>query len=400
MPTNKEVIEKATITTDALASAGKLSDEQADKFLDYVFDETSIKGLGIRMEKFRAEKKSIEKINVANRVAVPADEAADPGIRRGVSTSKIELEPKDIMVPFEVGDLFKRRNIEGDGGENHVIKMMATRLANNVEELWLDGNALGPAVTESDLVEGGSSTLVRKDRYLGLFDGWLKRAEAGHVVDGGNAQLSPSLVAKTFRALPNKFRKNKAAMRLVMSPDHEMHYAEGVAARMTSAGDAALGGGQAPSFGVKFHGAPLLDSEPLYVEHVVANSDGSTATALAYGPVTEIVVTPTTVDKSPIAAYVLGVDYSEDLAAGTITRLGGGSIPSGGTVKVTYRTAGRMFYTMPSNMIIAISLDIAIEKQRNIYTRVNEFAIHASAFCTFEEIDAVAFLKNVEVPNG
>ena len=55
---------------------------------------------------------------------------------------------------------------------------------------------------------------------------------------------------------------------------------------------------------------------------------------------------------------------------------------------------------MPSNLIIAVGLHIAIERQRNIYTRVNEFAIHASAFCTFEEIDAVSFLKNVAVPNG
>lgn len=399
MPTNKEVIEKATITADALAAAGQLNDEQADKFLDYVFDETSMKDLGIRMEKFRAEKKSIEKINVANRVAVPADEAADPGIRRGVTTSKIELEPKDIMVPFEIGDLFKRRNIEGDGGQEHVIKMMATRLANNIEEVWFDGNTLGPARVEEELVEGGSDTLVRKDRYLGMFDGWLRRAELGHVVDAANARLSPALVAKTFRAIPNKFRKNKADMRLVMSMDHEMHYAEGVAARMDAAGTAALATAQAPSFGVRFHGASLLDSEPLYVEHVVGNNDGTTVTALSYGPVTELIVTQVALDRAPVARLILGTDYAQDLATGTVTRLGG-AWASGATVKVTYRTAGRMFYTPPSNMVIAVGLDISIEKQRNIYTRVNEFAIHASAFATFEELDAVALLKNVEVPNG
>ena len=58
-----------------------------------------------------------------------------------------------------------------------------------------------------------------------------------------------------------------------------------------------------------------------------------------------------------------------------------------------------MFYTLPSNMIIAIGLSIAIEQQRNIYTRVNEFAIHASIFATFEEVDAVSMLTNVQVPD-
>lgn len=398
MPTNKEVIEKATITTEALASAGKLNDEQANKFLDYVFDETGLKDLGIRMEKFRAENKDLDKINVADRVAVPADEAADPNIRRGVTTSKITLTPKDIMVPFEIGDLFKRHNIEGDGGEDHVVKLMATRLANNVEELWLDGNALGPARLESDLVDGGSSTLYRKDRYLGLFDGLLKRAESGHVVDAANAQMSPTLISKTFRAMPNKFRKDKKSLRLIMSWDHEMHYSEGIAARQTLAGDNVLGGGQAPSFGVPFGPLSLMDAEPIYTEHVTVNTDGTTATALTYAPITNVVVTPTTISRNPIAAYIEGTDYSVDLTNGTITRLGGGSIGSGATVKVTYYTAGRMILTKPMNIIIAIGLDISIEKQRNIYKRINEFAIHASAFATFEEVDATVLLKNVQVP--
>ncbi len=398
MPSNREVIEKAAITTEALAAGGALNDEQADKFLDYVFDETGLKALGVRMEKFKAETKSLEKINVADRVAVPYDEAADPAIRRGVTTSKIDLNPKEIMVPFEVGDLFKMRNIEGDGGEDHVIKLMATRLANNVEELWFDGNALGPARIESDLVEGGSDTLVRKDRYLGLFDGLLKRAEGGHVVDAANAQLSPSLIAKTFRALPNKFRKDKNSLRMLMSWDHEMHYSEGIAARQTLAGDQTLAGGQPPSFGVPFGPLSLMDAEPMYVEHVTVNTDGTTPTALTYAPITEVVATVTSVEKNPIAAYVEGVDYSVDLSAGTITRLGGGAIGSGATIKVTYKTAGRMVLTKPMNVVIAISTDIAIERSRNIYKRMNEFAIHASAYATFEEVDATALLKNVQIP--
>lgn len=399
MTTNKDLIEKATITTDALASAGALNAEQADKFLDYVIDETQLKGLGLRFEKFDAENKDLDKINVANRVAVPAAEATDPGIRRGVTTSKITLAPKEIMCPFEIGDLFRQRAIEDPNmAADTVIRLMATRLANNLEELWLDGNTLGSAKLESDLIEGGSGTLYRKDNYLALFNGWLKAAEAGHVVDAANAQISPTLISKTFRALPTKFRKNKSALRLLCSWDHEVHYAEGVSARGTLAGDRALEGGAISPFGVPMFPVALLDAEPEYVEHVVVNTDGSTATALSYAPITNVVVTTPTLGNTPEAAYILATDYNQDLTNGTITRLGGGAIPSGGTVKVSYNTAGRAILTMPKNMIVALSRNIAIEKQRNIYKRVDEYAIHASAYVTFEETDAVALLKNIQVP--
>lgn len=397
---NEELLQKAAITTEAIVNAGRLNPKQADRFLDYVWDETQLASLGVRTEKFSNEKMEIDKINVANRVAVAAEEAADPGLRRGISTSKIPLTPKEIMVPFELSDLFKEENLEGDSVEDKLIQLFARRFANNVEQLHLDGNALGPAVKESDLVEGGSATLYRKDTFLGLYNGILKSGEAGHVVDANNAPITPQLISRALRALPNKFRKNRRELRCLMSWDHEQHYREGVSTRATGAGDSALAGtAEIPSFGVMLSPLSLMESEPFDTVHVQVNTDGTTATALGlHSPVSEVVVTPTTLGKNPVAPYVLGVDYSQDLAAGTITRLAGGAIGSGATVKVTFRTAGRLLITMPKNIIIAIGRDIKIERDRNIYKRVNEFAMHGKVFCTFEEPDAVVLVTNVQVP--
>ena len=49
-------------------------------------------------------------------------------------------------------------------------------------------------------------------------------------------------------------------------------------------------------------------------------------------------------------------------------------------------------------MIVAIGRDVSIEKDRNIYGRVWEYAIHARIYCCFEETDAVVLLTNVKVP--
>lgn len=398
--TNQELIEKVTITTSNMADAGLLNAEQSDKFIDYVVDETSDVVKNARVVRFRAAQRLIEKLNVANRVAVPKAEAADPGIRRGVSSSKVTLEHHEIMVPFEVGDIVKEENIEGDDVEEHIIKMMATRLGNNIEELYWDGNTTGPAQTEEFMLEGGSASLYVLDSYLGMFNGWLKNADSGHVVDAANAAMSPALISRALNAMPNKFKKDKKSLKFMLSWDHEQAYRERVSTRATGAGDTALSSqGNVPAFGIELMPVSLLASEPMVVENTVANNDGTTATALSYAPISNLVITPTTLGSNPIAAYIEDTDYTVDEANGTWTRDGGGAIPSGGTVKCTYQTAGQMILTKPNNMIVAIGRDIRIERQRNIFKGVNEFAITAKIFCIFEETDAVVKVINIAVPS-
>lgn len=399
MMSNAELIEKATVTTAALASAGKLNPMQSDRFLDYVIDETQMKGIA-RIVRFRNEQADLDKINVANRVAVPKAEAADPGVRRGVTTSKVILTPKEIMCPFEIGDLFKEHNIEGDAVEDHILRLMATRLANNLEELYWDGNTVGPAALESDLYEGGSSTLYRKDTYLELFNGWLELAEAGNVVDAQNQGISPNLLSRALNAMPNKFKRNRANLKFLTSWNHEQDFRENISSRASMRGDEALGGGRnlAP-FGVELMPISLLNPEPQYTEDTVANTDGTTAVPLSFAPITNLVITTSTLGNTPEAAYVEGVDYTVDEANGTWTRLGAGAIGSGATVKATYNTAGRIVLTQPSNIILAIGRDIRIERDRNIYKTVNEFAITVKVFVQFEEISSVVLVKNVAVPS-
>jgi len=178
---NEELVQKAVITADALASAGKLNPAQSDRFIDFVIDETVLKD-NARTVRFRNETLEIDKIGIGKRAAVPKAEARDPGVRRGVNTSKITLKPSEIMVPFEIGDNFRELNIEGDAVEEHIIQMFATQLANDLEELYVIGDENGPAQVESDLVDNGSSDYV-KDTYLALQDGWSLLADGGHIVD-------------------------------------------------------------------------------------------------------------------------------------------------------------------------------------------------------------------------
>lgn len=397
--TNEEVIRKAAIIADSLSTAGKLNPAQSDKFIDYVVDESVLKN-NARVVRFRNESLEIDKIGVGKRVAVPKSEASDPNVRRGITTSKITLTPSELMVPFEIGDNFRELNIEGEGVEDHIIQMMATQLSNDLEDLYINGNKLKPARLQSDMLDGGSTTQYVSDNYLGLQDGWSLLADGANVVDAGGQNIGLSLFSRAIRALPTKFRRNRSQLRWFLSPDLWQLYQERLATRATPLGDSSISGDDgsvAGPFGIKAVPVPLWGTEPLTVEHVVVT--GTTVpTALKNGPIQSgsVIVTASTLGNQPTTPFIETTDYIIDYNAGTIVRVGAG-ITSGATVKVTYQSYPQMILTHQNNMIVGIGRDIRIEKDRDIFKGVNQYAISAKVTVQFEELTAMVKVRNIGI---
>ncbi|MFQ5473156.1 MAG: hypothetical protein ACE5FA_09770 [Dehalococcoidia bacterium] len=386
---NEELVQKAVVTTDALAAAGKLNPAQSDKFIDYIVDETMLKN-NARTVRFRNETLDIDKIGIGSRVAMPKAEAQDPSLRRGVNTSKISLTPKEIIVPFEIGDNFKEINIEGDASEDHIIKMMARQLANDLEELYLNGDTLGAAVLEGDIIGGGSSSQVIKDSYLGLDSGWARRADSGAVYDAAGASIGLTVFGAMLRQMPTKFRRNKKSLRFYLSPDLSQVYVEKLAARATALGDQATSGIQHTPFGVSIAEVPLWPFTPRIVEHVAVTTPGNPV-ALRYKPIANEVVTESTLGATPTTPYVDGVDYTINLANGTIDANG----VTNTTLKVTYDANPQVLLTHEQNFIVGIGRDIRIEKDRDIFKGVNQYAITAKVAVQIEETTAI--VKGINV---
>jgi hypothetical protein len=390
---NEELVRKATIVADNLATGGKLNDAQSDRFLDYVIDETVLKD-NARIVRFRNENLDIDKIGVGRRVAMPKSEGVDPQVRRGITTSKITITPHELIVPFEIGDNFRELNIEGDNVEETIIRLMATQLANDLEDLYINGNKLGPAVPQSDILEGGSSDAI-KDSFLALSDGWSLLGDSANVVDALGQNIGLSVFSKAIRALPTKFRRNRSALRWFISPDLWQLYLEKLATRGTSLGDnAAQGGGGMPGpFGITAVPVPLWEFEPLTVEHVTLT--GTTVVALKNSAITDVTVHVDELGASPTEAYILTTDYVLDAAAGTIARNGGGAIASGEVVKVTYRSSPQILLTHQNNFVVGIGRDVRIEKDRDIYKGVNQYAITSKVDVQFEELSAIVKVRNI-----
>lgn len=392
--TNEEIIQKAVITTDALAAAGQLNDAQSDKFIDYIVDETVLKN-NARVVRFREANMEIDKIGVGTRVAFPKTEAQDPGLRRGITTSKITLTPKTIIMPFEIGDQFREINIEGEGIEDTIIRLMARQLANDMEELYIGGDTVGPAILEGDYKDGGSETLYIKDDFLALFDGWERLADGGNIVDAEAANVGLSVFGKLLRAMPTKFRRNRNNLRWFMSPDLAQLYYEKIATRATALGDAAAGGSVHKPYGVPIVEVPLMQLLPQVVQHITLAA--SATVSLRYGPVSSVVVLPSDLAQTPTAKYIEDTDYSVDYTAGSITNLDSG-IGDGDVVKITYQANPQILLTHMMNYLIGIGRDIRIEKDRDIFKGVNQYAVTAKIACEFEE--DTALVKGTNIGTG
>lgn len=390
--TNEQLVEKAIITTDSIASSGKLNPAQSEKFINYVIQETVLKDQA-RIVKFRNEQLDIDKIGVGRRVAMPKAEAADPQQRRGIATSKISLIPKEIIVPFEISDNFREANIEGDDVEDTIIQMMARQLANDLEELYIGGDILGPAALQSDIIDGGDTTRYVKDNYLGLFDGWSKLADQGNLYDAGGAPIGLGVFGAMKRAMPTKFRRNTDDLRFYASPDLVQLYYEQLSARATALGDRVADGTGHRPYGIQLVEVPRMPLSPTIVRHITLN--GTTPVALGYSSITNVVVTLATLGSTPASPFINVTDYVLDAALGTIARNGGGAIGNGATVKVTFRALPQLILTHRMNYIVGIGRDIRIERDRDIFKTTNQYAITCKASVQFEEASAIVKGYNI-----
>lgn len=395
---NQEILEKAAITTAEIVGAGRLNDAQADRFIDFVIDVTGLQGR-VRVVRFRNDKLDIDKIGVGKRVAVPKKEATDPAIRRKTLHTKVTLQPEEIMVPWEISDEFVTENLEGEQVEDTIMRLMATQFSNDLEELYIQGDKLGIARFESELLDGGSPTDVIVDTYLQLQDGWLKRAGGSHIVDNDGQNITHQIFSDMIVEMPSKFKRNKRNLKFFMSDTTEQLFRNNLAARATGLGDtAATSEVNLRPFGIEAVPLALLPQKPLITEHLTVTIAGSPFALKNKNIVvgSEVVVLQSINDnpKSPVTPFVNATDYDLDEAAGTITLLGG-AISDPSDIKITYQSESQLWLTEFRNLVLGIGRDIRMERDRNIFSSVSEFAMTARVAVEIEETDAVVLGINV-----
>lgn len=194
---SNELLEKVIRTTEVGAGGGGLLNaEQADRFIDYMWDATVL-GSQVRTIRMRSTEVDIDKVGVGERLMRVATEAVDDGVNAGAVFTKISLTTKKLRLDWELSTESLEDNLEGDALEDHIARLMATQAGNDIEDVAINGN-----------------TALTSDPLMKAFDGWRKLALAGgHVVDHAGQPLNRAAANKALKAMPRKYMQRRNGLK-------------------------------------------------------------------------------------------------------------------------------------------------------------------------------------------
>lgn len=238
--TNADLLRKAAgaiSTGDFTPNVGTLTPEQSSAFLDLVYVGTPFTQLQ-RNERRRSTTGTIAGIGIGGRLLRKKTAGVDDATLAKPVFRDVPYTAVRSRLDWEVEEEVFQQNIEGQGLEDHLMRLMTGQLARDLEDLHFNGDT---ADTSADAP------------FLTQNDGWLKQltTSTAHRVNGGavnGGALAKDHFFDGYQALPDKYKAQADQMRWFMSPTNESRWLEYLTSRNTPAGDAALlgQGGRSP----------------------------------------------------------------------------------------------------------------------------------------------------------
>jgi hypothetical protein len=248
-----KIIQRADLALSNLAAdGGLLLPEQANQFIDFIYDEPTILKQA-RFVRMTGPQKKINRMGFGSRILRAArqtggeldaggnDRYVRAADRSKPTTTQIQLDTDEVIAEIRLPYEVLEDNIEGEAFEAHILRAIATRVAIDLEELALWGDT------------------TSLDTYLALQDGWMKRANL-HVLDNLDAGVSPDTFASALIELPPKYLRNLPQMKAWVSLANRIRYQQNVGRRQTGYGDSAIQTNiPLQAHGLTIEGAGMLD---------------------------------------------------------------------------------------------------------------------------------------------
>jgi len=393
----QQLINKGVVTSGSFTGSIGMTHDEANTFIDYVVDESWLKG-NVRLERMSAATKKIDKLDIGGRVLVPATAAQDPGNTVGIETSQIELVAREMIAIAEIGDDSLEDNIEGDAFVDHLMRMVAAKIGNELEEAYLMGKALLP---------GQMNTATHINQ---LFEGWYQRSLAGaHIFDCSTSDtrfIDRPKLSKALKLLPTKYRRNKANMRYLMADDLSQDYNDYLAdSRGTPLGDNfVMGTAQMSYSNIRLQSMSLLPTEM-----PVAKTGGVSTKMTSDVPAKSMsfqVVSVTGITAGQELVLGLNTPYEEkvmvsavdaDTKTVTIRSLLAFKHYAGSDIQECTSDGTFAMLTDYRNLICGIHRDIRFETERHPRKRSTSFVFTLRADVQMENPEAVVLLTNLQV---
>ena len=391
-----QVLSKAAITTGSFTSGIGLSQEEADRFLDFVIDESSLKGK-VRIERMNTREKLINVLSLAGKVMKPGVEATDPGETVGISTRQIRLQAKETIAIVRISDDAMEDNVEGDAFAEHLLGLIARAAANELEDAWLYGRT-GSVSTPTEITQ--------------LFKGWIPQVEdGGNIVDAAGAGFSDRFMEKlklsaAIKAMPTKFRRNKSRLRFGMPADLDQDWSDAVVnVRETALGDQSLEMDRANRYnGVQFDPTGLYRTDrPVLVvgggSSTLDNNEAIGDTVLEIGDTANFAAADKVViDKGNGLEEVATI---ASVQGGTSITLAAPGLQfahsASATVEEATADGADVLLTEYSNLILGLQRDVRLEPDRLPRLRSTDWVLTMRSDTAIAEAQAAVLLKNLKV---
>jgi hypothetical protein len=191
------------VNPSGTAASGILRPEQAQRFIDYVWDGTILAKDGRRVT-MRANTMELEKVNVGERVIRAAAQGVGNYTNTGATFTKVELGTTKIRLDWEVSSEAIEDNVEGGALEDHLVRLMTSAFANDLEDLAINGDN-----TTGD--------------FLSIMDGFVNKATSGSahesVVTVEDNAWTTEVMQNILLAIPRKYRALKNGLKFYAGTD-------------------------------------------------------------------------------------------------------------------------------------------------------------------------------------
>jgi hypothetical protein len=208
------------IATSDIASAGKLSTEQLNKFIQLIVDNTALKDF-VFTDTMKSMTKDLDNLDIATRQLSAPTEGTDPETSISATFAKRTLTALEWIYPVDLTYSFIEDNIEKLDIEMTIMDLCAIAIALDLEDLNINGDT-GSGVT-----------------FTAQNDGWIKIAKsAGHVFDIESPDERLTYIFPgMLKDMPDKWKANRSELAFLCSQDDYEEYEDEIATRNTALGD-------------------------------------------------------------------------------------------------------------------------------------------------------------------
>jgi len=412
---NKSVIQKGLLSTITF------SPEEADRFLDYVIDQSVFKN-NARIEKMKLAQKNVRAIGLANGVLKPKSTLTDSDIINSLSNDLIALSAKKVRGAILVTDDDLEDAPEGDAFIDHLLGMIARQIANELDSAYYLSEPGAPdeasmldiydvwrgwrhrILNDTNLVTGGATILdAQSASDFTLHSGYIAE-------QNGSAPYQWEIkFAKALKKMPGKYKQlGLQNFRFFVNDQIESDYVDALSGRGTALGDKIiLEGGQAAFGKVPIVSAPLMP-----VDLPMAKSGGGATTvdenSAADQKVLKVAATANFAPGDKILIYKKEVGYKREIAEVASVQDGVSltlkdnliythlATDAEAVTEVTLDTTDCLL-THKDNLIIGLHRDIKMETQRDAKLEGTIFFYSLRADVAVENLNACVFIKNLKV---